>query len=66
MNQTLANAEHDLLIVTSIDDESCMAALTAWTCDVGQVGFQMGMVVDRVSVALTPQSRFDVDETTPR
>ncbi|MGL5930968.1 MAG: hypothetical protein ACRCY8_18705 [Dermatophilaceae bacterium] len=66
MNQTLVSVENDPLIVTSIDDGSCIAALTARTCDIGQVGFETGMVVDRVGVASAPQSRFDVDETTPR
>ncbi|MGL5852373.1 MAG: roadblock/LC7 domain-containing protein [Phycicoccus sp.] len=62
VNQILVDIEHGFLVVMSISDGSCIAALAARTCDIGQVGFEMGMVADRVGVALTPELRSDANE----
>ncbi|MGL5866217.1 MAG: roadblock/LC7 domain-containing protein [Dermatophilaceae bacterium] len=64
VNQILVDMDLGFLIVMSISDGSCLAALAARTCDIGQVGFEMGMVADRVGTALTPPLRSA--ETAPR
>ncbi|MGL4746057.1 MAG: roadblock/LC7 domain-containing protein [Dermatophilaceae bacterium] len=61
VNQILVDLEHGFLVVMSISGGSCLAVLAARTCDIGQVGFEMGMVADRVGVALTPQPRTSPD-----
>ena len=41
----------------SISDGSSFAVLAARACDVGQVGYEMALLVDRVGDALTPPPR---------
>jgi hypothetical protein len=41
----------------SISDGSSFAVLASRSCDVGQVGYEMALLVDRVGDALTPPPR---------
>ncbi|MGL5930973.1 MAG: roadblock/LC7 domain-containing protein [Dermatophilaceae bacterium] len=66
VNHTLVDMDQGFLIVMSISDGSCLAALTARDCDIGQVGFEMGLLSDQFGVALTPQTRSDTDEVPVR
>ena len=38
----------------------CLAVLASRTCDVGQVGYEMALLVERVGQALTPAARQSV------
>jgi uncharacterized protein len=45
------------LFVASISDGSCLGILTDKNADVGMVGYEMTMLVERFGSVLTPQVR---------
>ena len=45
------------LFLMAISDGSALAALAARNCDVGQVGYEMALLVERVGNALSPVPR---------
>ena len=55
--QTVVEMQHGYLLLMSVGDGSHLAALTASECDIGQVGYEMALLVDRVgaSVEATPR-----------
>jgi predicted regulator of Ras-like GTPase activity (Roadblock/LC7/MglB family) len=55
--QTVVEMDNGFLFLMSISDGSSFAVLAARTCDVGQVGYEMALLVDRVGDALTPPPR---------
>jgi predicted regulator of Ras-like GTPase activity (Roadblock/LC7/MglB family) len=55
--QTVVEMDHGFLFLMSISDGSSFAVLAARACDVGQVGYEMALLVDRVGDALTPAPR---------
>ena len=57
VQQTIIEMDSGYLFLMSISDGSSMAVLAARSCDVGQVGYEMALLVDRVGEALTPQAR---------
>ena len=57
VQQTIIEMDSGYLFLMSISDGSSMAVLAARSCDVGQVGYEMALLVDRVGDALTPPPR---------
>ena len=57
MLQTVVEMDNGFLFLMSISDGSSFAVLASRSCDVGQVGYEMALLVDRVGDALTPQPR---------
>ena len=55
--QTVIEMERGFLFLMSISDGSSFAVLAARSCDVGQVGYEMALLVDRVGEVLTPAPR---------
>ena len=55
--QTVVEMDNGFLFLMSISDGSSFAVLAARSCDVGQVGYEMALLVDRVGDALTPAPR---------
>lgn len=55
--QTVVELERGIVLLMSIGDGSCLAALAAPSCDIGLVGYEMTLLVDRVGAQLTPQRR---------
>ncbi|MFZ2527431.1 MAG: roadblock/LC7 domain-containing protein [Rhodococcus sp. (in: high G+C Gram-positive bacteria)] len=55
--QSVVEMQHGYLLLMSVGDGSHLAALTASECDIGQVGYEMALLVDRVgaSVEATPR-----------
>jgi predicted regulator of Ras-like GTPase activity (Roadblock/LC7/MglB family) len=45
------------LFLMSMGDGAALAALAARGCDVGQVGYEMALLVERVGNALSPAVR---------
>lgn len=45
------------ILLMSISDGSSLAVLAAPSCDVGLVGYEMTLLVDRVGLLLTPELR---------
>ena len=58
--QTIIEMDGGYLFLMSISDGSCLAVLASRTCDVGQVGYEMALLVERVGQALTPTARQSV------
>lgn len=55
--QTVVELERGIMLLMSISDGSSLAVLAAPTCDIGLVGYEMTLLVDRVGQQLTPQTR---------
>jgi predicted regulator of Ras-like GTPase activity (Roadblock/LC7/MglB family) len=58
--QTIVEMDGGYLFLMSISDGSCLAVLASRTCDVGQVGYEMALLVERVGQALSPAPRQSV------
>jgi uncharacterized protein len=57
VKQTMVEMDQGLLFVMSVSDGSCLTVLAASSCDVGGVGYQMALLVDRAGDVLTPTLR---------
>jgi len=55
--QTVVEMGSGFLFLMSISDGSALAALAARNCDMGQVGYELTLLVDRVGNALAPTAR---------
>ncbi|WP_199444162.1 roadblock/LC7 domain-containing protein [Umezawaea beigongshangensis] len=61
--RTVVEMEGGIMLLTSIRDGSCLATLAAPNCDVGQVAFEMNVLVDQVGQMLTPELRAELRGT---
>jgi uncharacterized protein len=57
VNETVVEMELGIMVLMSISDGSCLAVLAAPHCDIGQVAYEMTLLVDRVGQILTPELR---------
>lgn len=55
--QTVVEMEQGYLMLMSVGDGSNLAVLTAATADLGQVGYEMALLVERVGRAVQPSPR---------
>ena len=55
--QTIIEMDSGYLFLMSIGDGSALGVLAARSCDVGQVGYEMALLVERVGAALIPLPR---------
>ncbi|SRR5690554_5119202 len=55
--QNVVEMDGGFLFLMAISDGSALAALAARNCDVGQVGYEMALLVERVGNALSPVPR---------
>jgi predicted regulator of Ras-like GTPase activity (Roadblock/LC7/MglB family) len=55
--QTIIEMDSGYLFLMSISDGSALGVLAARSCDVGQVGYEMALLVERVGQALVPLRR---------
>jgi len=65
VNEIIIEMEHAFIFVTGISDGSCLAVVAAATCDVGLVGYEMAVLVERVGPVLTPQLRDELRVALP-
>ena len=66
VTQIMIEMEHAFLFVTGISDGSCLAVVAAATCDVGLVGYEMAVLVERAGAVLTPELRAELQGALPR
>ena len=66
VTQTVVEMDQGYLFLMSISDGSCLATLAAPTCDIGLVGYEMTLLVDRVGQLLTPELRAELQGSTVR
>jgi uncharacterized protein len=55
--QTVVELERGIMLLMSISDGSSLAVLATPACDIGLVGYEMTLLVDRVGQQLTPHLR---------
>jgi predicted regulator of Ras-like GTPase activity (Roadblock/LC7/MglB family) len=55
--QTVVEMEHGYLMLMSVGDGSNLAVLTAESADIGQVGYEMALLVERVGRMVQAQAR---------
>ena len=58
--QTIVEMEHGYLMLMSVGNGSNLAVLTQESADIGQVGYEMALLVDRVGRAVQAQARLSV------
>lgn len=58
VRQSVIEMEEAFLLVMGVGNGSYLAVLTTVTCDIGQVGYEMAVLVDRVgkTVSATPRT----------
>jgi uncharacterized protein len=57
VRETVVEMERGVMVVMSISDGSSLAVLANPRCDIGQVAYEMALLVDRVGRTLTPELR---------
>jgi uncharacterized protein len=58
--QTVVELERGIMLLMSISDGSSLAVLAAPNCDIGLVGYEMTLLVDRVGQQLSPNLRAEL------
>lgn len=66
VTQVIIEMEYSFLFVTGISDGSCLTVLAASNCDVGLVGYEMAVLVERCGAVLTPALRAELQGALPR
>mgnify|MGYP002682326790 CR=1 FL=1 len=57
VTQIIIEMENAFLFVTGISDGSCLAVVADGTCDVGLVGYEMAVLVERVGAVVQSSRR---------
>ncbi len=57
VREVVIEMEHAFIFVTGISDGCCLAVVAVSNCDVGLVGYEMAVLVERLGPALTPDVR---------
>ena len=65
VHEVIVEMENAFIFVTGISDGSCLAIVAASTCDVGLVGYEMALLVERVGPVLTPELRDELRVALP-
>lgn len=66
VHEVVIEMENAFIFVTGISDGSCLAVVSSVTCDVGLVGYEMALLVERVGPVLTPELREELRVALPR
>ncbi len=66
VNEVIIEMENAFLFVTGISDGSCLACVADAECDVGLVGYEMAVLVERAGGVLTPEIRAELQAALPR
>ncbi len=54
LDQVIIAMHGGFLFVSSVSDGSCLGVVSDRNCDIGAVGYQMGLLVERAGTVLTP------------
>jgi|tagenome__1003787_1003787.scaffolds.fasta_scaffold20837473_1 predicted regulator of Ras-like GTPase activity (Roadblock/LC7/MglB family) len=63
LDQVIVAMDEGYFFVSSVSDGSCLGVLAEKRCDVGAVGYQMTMLVERVGAALSPSLVAELKES---
>ncbi|MGH3624690.1 MAG: roadblock/LC7 domain-containing protein [Sciscionella sp.] len=60
VRETVVEMDRGVMLLMAISDGSCIAVLAAPRCDIGQVAYDVAVLVDRVGQMLTPELRAEL------
>ena len=66
VNEVIVEMENAFLFVTGISDGSSLAVVASAACDVGLVGYEMAVMVEKAGTVLTPELRAELQGALPR
>lgn len=66
VRQLIVEMDAGYLFVTAISEGSCFAVFAAPDCDIGLVGYEMSLLVERLGQILTPALRSELQAALPR
>jgi uncharacterized protein len=66
VNEIVVEMERAFLFVTGISDGSSLAVMAEAECDVGLVGYEMAVLVDKAATVLTPELRAELQSALPQ
>ncbi len=66
VNEIIIEMEALFLFVSGISDGSCLCVVADAGCDVGLVGYEMAVLVERAGTVLTPELRAELQAALPR
>ncbi|MGD9793935.1 MAG: roadblock/LC7 domain-containing protein [Acidimicrobiia bacterium] len=66
VHEVIIEMQQAFMFVTGISDGSCLAVLAAAGCDMGLVGYEMALLVERCGTVLTPALRAELRASLPR
>ncbi len=55
LQQVIVAMNGGYAFVSAISDGSCLGVVATSSCDIGQVGYQCGLLVERAGAVLTPE-----------
>lgn len=61
VNQVIVELDTGFVFISGISDGSLLAVIASADADIGQVGYEMAVLVERVGEALTPELRAAID-----
>jgi uncharacterized protein len=66
VNEVIVEMENAFLFVTGISDGSCLAVVSNAEADVGLVGYEMAVLVEKAGAVLTPELRAELQAALPQ
>ncbi|HEX3789377.1 MAG TPA: roadblock/LC7 domain-containing protein [Pseudonocardiaceae bacterium] len=60
VRETVVEMDRGVMLLMAISDGSSLAVLAAPNCDIGQVAYEMALMVERVGQMLTPELRAEL------
>jgi predicted regulator of Ras-like GTPase activity (Roadblock/LC7/MglB family) len=66
VNEVIVEMENAFLFVTGISDGSCLAVVSSADADVGLVGYEMAVLVEKAGAVLTPELRAELQAALPQ
>ena len=60
--QTVVEMERGIVLTMAISDGSSLAVLASPSCDIGLIGYEMTLLVDRAGKLLTPELRAQLQD----
>jgi predicted regulator of Ras-like GTPase activity (Roadblock/LC7/MglB family) len=66
VNEVIVEMDNAFLLVTGIGDGSALGVVADATCDIGLVGYEMAVLVDKAGRVLTPELRAQLVNSLPQ
>lgn len=60
VRETVVEMDRGVMLLMAVSDGSSLAVLAAPNCDIGQVAYEMALLVERVGQLLTPELRAEL------